>query len=146
MVSVLATAVIDRRFEPQSSQMKKYKISICSFSAKHATVRAKTGRLGLLFQWASTKQIQLSGVFWKKAALIILSLNINLFSPWYSWQIAELALNNNHSLTLICVIYHTRIDKLTASILIHSCLSVFVCRWLAPLSTIFQLYRGGQFC
>jgi hypothetical protein len=50
MVSVLATAVIDRRFEPQSSQMKKYKISICSFSAKHATVRAKTGRLGLLVQ------------------------------------------------------------------------------------------------
>jgi hypothetical protein len=24
---------------------------------------------------------------------------INLFSPWYSWKIAELALNNNHSLT-----------------------------------------------
>jgi len=26
-------------------------------------------------------------------------LKINLFSPWYSWKIAELALNNNHSLT-----------------------------------------------
>jgi hypothetical protein len=28
----------------------------------------------------------------------IFSLKINLFSPWYSWKIAELALNNNHSL------------------------------------------------
>ena len=31
--------------------------------------------------------------------LIIISLKINLFSPWYSWKIAELALNNNHSRT-----------------------------------------------
>jgi hypothetical protein len=31
--------------------------------------------------------------------LIILSSKINLFSPWYSLKIAELALNNNHSLT-----------------------------------------------
>jgi hypothetical protein len=28
---------------------------------------------------------------------IIVSLKINLFSPWYCWKIAELALNNNHS-------------------------------------------------
>jgi hypothetical protein len=26
-------------------------------------------------------------------------LKINLISPWYSWKIAEFALNNNHSLT-----------------------------------------------
>jgi hypothetical protein len=26
---------------------------------------------------------------------------INLFSPWYSWKIAELALSNNHSLTIL---------------------------------------------
>ena len=26
-------------------------------------------------------------------------MKINLFSPWYSWKIADLALNNNHSLT-----------------------------------------------
>ena len=31
--------------------------------------------------------------------LIIILLNINLFLPWYIWKIAELALNNNHSLT-----------------------------------------------
>jgi hypothetical protein len=28
-------------------------------------------------------------------------LEINLFSPWYSWKIAELMLNNNHSLIYI---------------------------------------------
>ena len=31
--------------------------------------------------------------------LVIISLKINLFSPYYSWKIAELALKNNHSLT-----------------------------------------------
>jgi hypothetical protein len=54
---------------------------------------------GLLFQWASTIKIQLSVLIWYKADLIIISLKINLFSPWYSWKIAELALKNNHSLT-----------------------------------------------
>ena len=54
---------------------------------------------GLLFQWASTKQIQLSVLVWYKANHIIISLKINMFSPLYSWKIAELALNNNHSLT-----------------------------------------------
>jgi hypothetical protein len=40
---------------------------------------------GLLFQWASTINVQLSV----------------LVSPWYSWKIPELALSNNHSLTLV---------------------------------------------
>ena len=40
-----------------------------------------------------------------KADLIIISLKINLFSPWYSWKITELALNNNHSLFNIKTIY-----------------------------------------
>ena len=30
--------------------------------------------------------------------IIIISLKINVYSPWYSWKIAELVLNNNHSL------------------------------------------------
>ena len=34
-----------------------------------------------------------------KAELIIISFKINLFLPWYSWKIAELALNTNLSLT-----------------------------------------------
>jgi hypothetical protein len=45
------------------------------------------------------KKIQLSVLVWYKADLIIIPLKINLFSPWYSWKIAELVLNNNHSLT-----------------------------------------------
>jgi hypothetical protein len=31
---------------------------------------------------------------------IPISLKIYLFSPWYNWKMAELALSNNHSLTL----------------------------------------------
>jgi hypothetical protein len=45
---------------------------------------------GLLFQWVSTIKIQLSVLVQYKADLIIISLKINLFSPWYSWTIAEL--------------------------------------------------------
>ena len=40
-------------------------------------------------------------VYEYKTDIIIISLKINLFSLWYSWKIAELALNNNHSLMLI---------------------------------------------
>jgi hypothetical protein len=35
-------------------------------------------------------------LIYKKAKLIIISLKMNLFSPWYSRNIAELALSNNH--------------------------------------------------
>jgi hypothetical protein len=52
---------------------------------------------GPLYQWASTIKIQLSMLVENKEELIIISLQINLFSLWYSWKIAELALNNNHS-------------------------------------------------
>ena len=44
-------------------------------------------------------KIQLSMLVLYKADLIIISLKINLFLPWLSWKIAELAFNNNHSLT-----------------------------------------------
>ena len=76
MVSMLASSAVDRGFEPTSGQTKDYKIGICCFSSKHATVRNKrkdwlarnqnnlsewsemsTHRL--LFQWASTMKIQL---------------------------------------------------------------------------------------
>jgi hypothetical protein len=30
---------------------------------------------------------------------------VNLFSPWYSWKIAELVLNNNHSVSHWWIIY-----------------------------------------
>ena len=76
MVSVLASSAIDRGFDPRSGQTNDYKIGICCFSAKQAALRRKSkdwlarnqdnvsewGDMsirGLLFQWASTKQIQL---------------------------------------------------------------------------------------
>jgi hypothetical protein len=108
----VCSCVVDRGFEPQAGQTKDYKIGICCFSA---ALRRKSkdwlaqnqdnvsewGNMSicrLLFQWASTiKKIQLIVLVWYKADLIIISLKINLFSPWYSWEIDEL--NNSHSLT-----------------------------------------------
>ena len=42
MVSVLASSVVDRGFEPWSGQNKDYEISICCFSAKLAALRRKS--------------------------------------------------------------------------------------------------------
>ena len=42
MVSVLASSVVDRGFEPRSGQTKDYKIGICCFSTKHAALRRKS--------------------------------------------------------------------------------------------------------
>ena len=42
MVSVLASSVVDRGFEPRSGQTKDYKLGICCFSAKHAVLRRKS--------------------------------------------------------------------------------------------------------
>ena len=39
MVSVFASSVVDRGFEPRSGQIKDYKIDICFFSSKHAALR-----------------------------------------------------------------------------------------------------------
>jgi len=117
-VMVILSSVVDRVFESRPGQTKDYNIDICCFSANHAAFRRKSkdwfarnqdnvsawGDMsirGMLFQWASTIQIQLSVLVEYKADLIIISLKINLFSPWYSWKIAALALNNNHSLTQI---------------------------------------------
>jgi hypothetical protein len=123
MVSLLASSAVDRGFEPRSGQSKDYAIAICCLSAKHAALRRKskdwlarnqdnvsewvdmfTG--GLLFQWTSTMKIQLSVFVYYKADLIIISLKINLFLPWYSWNIAQLVLNNNHTLTQTKVTSH----------------------------------------
>jgi hypothetical protein len=42
MVSVLASSVVDRGFDPRSGQTKDYKIGMCYFSAKHAALRRKS--------------------------------------------------------------------------------------------------------
>ena len=77
MVSVLDSSAVDRGFEPRSGQAKDYSIGMCCFSAKHASLLRKSkdclarnqnnvpewsdiSTRGLLFQWASTIQIQLS--------------------------------------------------------------------------------------
>jgi hypothetical protein len=41
MVRVLASGAADCGFELRSDQTKDYKIGICRFSAKHATLRRK---------------------------------------------------------------------------------------------------------
>jgi len=73
----IASRAVDCGFEPLSGQTKNHSISICCFFAKNATLRreSKDGLArnqdnvlewddmsigGLLFQWASTIQIQLS--------------------------------------------------------------------------------------
>jgi hypothetical protein len=67
---------------------------------------------GLLFQWASTIQIQLSVLGWYKADFIIISLNINMLSRCHNIaEKAELELNNNHSLTQIWLLFHYLIFK-----------------------------------
>jgi hypothetical protein len=119
IVSMLASSTVDRGFEPRSGQTKDYKIGIFCFSAKHTALRKKSkdwlarnqinvsewsdmSNRGLLFQWASTIKIQLRVLVYYKADLIIISLKINLLSLWYSWKIAELELQNNHSLIPVC--------------------------------------------
>ena len=116
MVSVLASPRLDLGFEPRSGQTKNYRIGICCFSAKHAVLRRKSK------DWLSRNQVYcvrvgrhvyqrtavsvsyhyknptLSMLVQYKADLMIVSLKINLFSPWYSWKIAELVLNNNQPL------------------------------------------------
>jgi hypothetical protein len=118
MFSVLVSSAVDCGYESRTGQTKDCKTGICSFSTKHTTLRRKSkdwfarnqvnvsewshmSTHGLLFQWASTIKIQLSVLVYYKADLIIISLKINLFWPWYtcSWKIAELALHNNHPLT-----------------------------------------------
>ena len=109
---MLSWSVIDRGLELQSD----YIIGICGFSAKHVALRTKSYEWlarnqdnmsdwdcmsirRLLFQSASTMKIQLSVLVEYKADLIIISLKINLLSSWYRWKVADLALNNNHSIT-----------------------------------------------
>ena len=42
MVNELASSVVDRVFEPRSSQTNDYITGICCFSAKHVTLRRKS--------------------------------------------------------------------------------------------------------
>jgi len=76
MVSVLASSEVGCWFEPRSGQTKDYKLGICCYCAKNATLMWKSkdwlarnpdnmpewgdiSILGLLFQWGNTIKIQL---------------------------------------------------------------------------------------
>jgi hypothetical protein len=52
-------------------------------------------------EWSSYRALDISLSDWccsvSMVCVSIISLKINLFSPWHSWKITELALNNNHS-------------------------------------------------
>ena len=108
---------IDRVFNTLSGQTNNCKIGICWFSSKHAALRSKSKdwlarnqnnvsewsdmfTRGLLCQWTSTINIQLSLLVEHKAEIIIISSQYYLFSPWDSWKIAELTLKNNYSHTI----------------------------------------------
>ena len=54
MVSVLASNVVDREFEPRSGQTEDYKIGVCYFSAKDAALRRKSK------DWLARNQINMS--------------------------------------------------------------------------------------
>jgi hypothetical protein len=137
--------------EPQSGQTKDYKISISCFSTKLIALRRKIkdwlarnhdsvsewrdmSTRRLLFQWTSTVKIQLGVLVWYKVDLIIMSLNINLFLPWYSWKIAELALNNNHSLNHINFV--PKLWNFAIFELMVSCKGIICksCAWLSRIS------------
>ena len=104
-------------FEPWSGLTKDYKIGICCFYANHAASRRKSKNWNqdnvsecgdmsirrLLFQWASTVKIQLS--CWSSTKWTSWSFHWKLTCSRQniqkrSWKIAELTLNNNHSLTI----------------------------------------------
>ena len=77
LLEIQSSRGVNRGFEPRSGQSKDYKIGIYCFSAKHTPLRRKSkdwwtmnqnnvsqwndmSTRGLLSQWASTIQIQLS--------------------------------------------------------------------------------------
>jgi hypothetical protein len=45
MVSVLASSVVDRGFEPRSGHIKDFDIGICCFSDKQVAIKEKDQRL-----------------------------------------------------------------------------------------------------
>ena len=79
-------------------------------------------------EWASSIKIQLSMLVYYKANFNIISLKIHLFSPWYSWKIAELVFSNNHSLTLIRVKGCEHVIEPTSEVFHFVCISDWSCQ------------------
>jgi hypothetical protein len=62
----------------------------------------------------------------------------NLFSPWYSWKIAELALSNNHSLFFLLQYIENCVDFLKLYHILNWLENVWSRQWLT-WQGIFQL-------
>jgi hypothetical protein len=85
-------------------------MDISGFFIKHAALRSKSKdwlalNQDIVSKWSDMStyglfSVSVSVLFQYKADLILISLKYNLFSSWYGWKIAHLALNNNH--LLIC--------------------------------------------
>jgi hypothetical protein len=75
MVSILASSVIDRGFEPRSGQTKDYQIVICCFSPKHAVLRRKSKDWLARYQnnVSEWSDMSIQGRLFQPAIIIILS-------------------------------------------------------------------------
>jgi hypothetical protein len=110
MVSVLASSAVDRGFEFRPSQTKDYKIGICCFSIKHATLRRKSkgwlarnqdnvsewrdmSTRGLVFQWANTIQLNVLTHFRKWLWWIQKEINIERVSDCCLTPIQQFVFN-----------------------------------------------------
>ena len=88
MVSVFASGLVDRRFEPRSGQTKDYEIDMCCFSVKHAALNRQSKDWLALNQdnaseWRdmSSRVLLFHRVLVQYNADLIISLKIDLFSP-----------------------------------------------------------------
>jgi hypothetical protein len=85
-----------------SNQIEDCKNGICCFSCKHAALISNNEEwqdnvtLSNDCCFTSIINIQLGAMLWYKRVNIIIS---ELFSSWYSWNVAHIALYKNHSLT-----------------------------------------------
>ena len=126
-------------------QVKVYYIVMSCFSTKHATLRSKSRLVGLESEWCGHVErhvcpqtvVSVSKIPTKHVDLVHSRhhhhfIECNSFSPWNSWKIANLALNNNHSLTPSRPILW---DKMRLSL---SYLHLFLC--IKELERNFTLY------
>ena len=119
-----ASSVVDRGFELLSQQTKDYEIGIFCISVKHAPLRRKSK------DWLTRNQDNVSE--WGDMFIRGLLLKINLFSPWYSLKIVELALNKNHSFLYWHVIYLPLVEVVTENYPVH-----LLC-WTPKFSQLFH--------